>query len=118
ATSNYNPETSAVYTDLGILTCDEQIGEDATELFNYLTAYSQNDGFRKLIVAPLNLRERMIEMIGRETENARKGLPAKIIAKFNRLADVEIIRALYEASQAGVEIDLIVRGICMLRPGV
>jgi polyphosphate kinase len=118
ATGNYNPETSAVYTDLGLLTCDEQIGEDATELFNYLTAYSQNDGFRKLLVAPLNLRERMVELIGRETENAKQGHPARIIAKFNRLADVHIIRALYEASQAGVEIDLIVRGICMLRPGI
>jgi len=118
ATGNYNPETSAVYTDLGLLTVDEEIGEDATELFNYLTAYSQNDGFRKLLVAPLNLRERMIELIGRETENAKNGLPSRIIAKFNRLADVHIIRALYEASQAGVEIDLIVRGICMLRPGV
>jgi polyphosphate kinase len=118
ATGNYNPETSAVYTDLGILTVDDQIGEDATELFNYLTAYSQNEGFRKLLVAPLNLRERMVELIGRETENARNGLPARIIAKFNRLADVHIIRALYEASQAGVEIDLIVRGICMLRPGI
>jgi polyphosphate kinase len=118
ATGNYNPETSAVYTDLGLLTVDEQIGEDATELFNYLTAYSQNEGFRKLMVAPLNLRAKMIELIGRETENARNGLPARIIAKFNRLADVHIIRALYEASQAGVEIDLIVRGICMLRPGI
>jgi polyphosphate kinase len=118
ATGNYNPETSAVYTDLGLLTVDEQIGEDATELFNYLTAYSQNDGFRKLLVAPLNLRERMVELIARETENAKNGVPARIIAKFNRLADVHIIRALYEASQAGVEIDLIVRGICMLRPGI
>jgi polyphosphate kinase len=118
ATGNYNPETSAVYTDLGLLTVDEEIGEDATELFNYLTAYSQNDGFRKLLVAPLNLREKMLEMINRETENARQGSPARIIAKFNRLADVHIIRALYEASQAGVEIDLIVRGICMLRPGI
>jgi len=118
ATGNYNPETSAFYTDLGILTADEQIGSDATELFNYLTAYSQNEGFRKLLVAPLNLRERMVELIERETANAQKGLPARIIAKFNRLADVEIIRALYEASQAGVVIDLIVRGICMLRPRI
>ena len=118
ATGNYNPETSAVYTDLGILTGDEATGEDATELFNYLTAYSQNKGFRKLLVAPLNLREKMVEMIGRETNNAKNGIPARIIAKFNRLADVHIIRALYEASQAGVEIDLIVRGICMLKPGV
>jgi polyphosphate kinase len=118
ATGNYNPETSAFYTDLGLLTTDEKIGEDATELFNYLTAYSQNEGFRKLLIAPLNLRRRMVEMIGRETENARRGTPARIIAKLNRLADAKIIRALYEASQAGVEIDLIVRGICMLRPGV
>jgi polyphosphate kinase len=118
ATGNYNPETSAVYTDLGLLTVDEQIGEVATELFNYLTAYSQNDGFRKLLVAPLNLREKMIELIQRETANAHKGLPARIIAKFNRLADTKIIQALYDASQAGVQIDLIVRGICMLRPGV
>lgn len=118
ATGNYNPETSAFYTDLGLLTADEQIGADTTELFNYLTAYSQNEGFRKLLVAPLNLRERMVELIERETANAQKGLSARIIAKFNRLADVEIIRALYEASQAGVKIDLIVRGICMLRPGI
>ena len=118
ATGNYNPETSAFYTDLGLFTVDEQIGEDSTELFNYLTAYSQNEGFRKLLVAPLNLRERMVELIGRETENAKNGLPSRIIAKFNRLADAQIIRALYEASQAGVEIDLIVRGVCMLRPGI
>jgi len=118
ATGNYNPATSAVYTDLGLLTVDEKIGEDASELFNYLTAYSQNDGFRKLLVAPLNLRQKMLEMIRREAENSQKGLPARIIAKFNRLADVEIIQALYEASQAGVKIDLIVRGVCMLRPGV
>jgi polyphosphate kinase len=118
ATGNYNPETSAVYTDLGLLTADEAIGADATELFNYLTAYSRNESFRKLLVAPLNLRERMVELIERETDNAKNGLPARVIAKFNRLADVHIIRALYEASQAGVEIDLIVRGICMLRPGM
>jgi polyphosphate kinase len=101
-----------------MLTVDEQIGEDSTELFNYLTAYSQNEGFRKLLVAPLNLRERMTELIERETEHAKNGKPARIIAKFNRLADVHIIRSLYEASQAGVEIDLIVRGVCMLRPGI
>jgi polyphosphate kinase len=118
ATGNYNPETSAVYTDLGLLTVDEEIGADATELFNYLTAYSHNDGYRKLLVAPLNLRQKMLEFIERESENARNGQPARIIAKLNRLADKEIIGALYEASQAGVEIDLIVRGICMLRPGV
>jgi polyphosphate kinase len=118
ATGNYNPETSAIYTDLGLLTVNEEIGADATELFNFLTVYSQRGNFQKLMVAPINLREKMIELIKRETANAKKGLFARIIAKVNRLADVEIIRALYEASEAGVKIDLIVRGICMLRPGV
>jgi len=103
---------------LGLLTDDEEIGEEANELFNYLTAYSQTDKFRNLLVAPINLRERMIELIKRETHNAEKGRPARIIAKMNRLADKEIILALYEASQAGVKIDLVVRGICMLRPGI
>lgn len=118
ATGNYNPETSAFYTDLGLLTDDEETGEDATKLFNFLTAYKQDDSFKKLLVAPTNLRERMLEMIERETEHARNGRFARIIAKFNRLADPKIIRALYEASNAGVKIDLIVRGVCMLRPGV
>lgn len=118
ATGNYNPETSAVYTDLGLLTDDEEIGSDATELFNFLSAYSQHANYKKLLVAPINIREKMTEFIERETENARNGLFARIVAKVNRLADTKIIRALYEASQAGVEIDLIVRGICMLRPGV
>lgn len=118
ATGNYNPVTSAFYTDLGLLTDDEQIGADASDLFNFLTAYVHHQEYRKLLVAPTNLRAKMIEMISRETANAREGKPARIVAKMNRLADVEIIRALYEASQAGVEIDLIVRGVCMLRPGV
>lgn len=118
ATGNYNPETSTVYTDLGLLTVDQQIGEDATELFNYLTVYSQRESFNKLIVAPIDLRRRMIEMIEREAENARNGKPSRIIAKINRLADLEIVQTLYKASQAGVEIDLIIRGICTLRPGV
>jgi polyphosphate kinase len=118
ATGNYNPETSAFYTDIGLLTDNESIGEDATELFNYLTVYSQRERFRDLIVAPVCLRETMAEMIGREAENARNGRPSRIIAKMNRLADIEIVNALYEASQAGVEIDLIVRGVCTLRPGV
>ncbi len=118
ATGNYNPETSAVYTDLGLLTDDEKIGEDSTKLFNFLTAYKQDDEFEKLLVAPINLRERMLEMIERETEHAKNGRFARIIAKFNRLADPQIIRALYEASNAGVKIDLIIRGVCMLRPGV
>jgi polyphosphate kinase len=118
ATGNYNPQTSAFYTDLGLLTDDEEIGADATELFNFLTAYSQHEKYKKLLIAPIKLREKMVEFIKRETENAKKGNFARIIAKMNRLADVEIIQALYEASQAGVQIDLIVRGICMLRPGV
>jgi polyphosphate kinase len=118
ATGNYNPQTSAVYTDLGLLTVDEEIGKDATELFNFLTAYSPQQNFRKLLVAPANLRRNMLELIRREADNARAGKPARIIAKNNRIADAEIVNALYEASQAGVEIDLIVRGICTLRPGV
>lgn len=118
ATGNYNPATSTVYTDLGILTCDEQVGEDTTEIFNYLTVYSRRKDYGKLLVAPVNLRQRMLEMIRREAENARRGAPARIIAKFNRLADNEIAAALYEASQAGVKIDLIIRGVCTLRPGV
>jgi len=118
ATGNYNPETSAFYTDLGLLTVDDEIGADATELFNYLTVYSQRENFNKLIIAPINLRERMVELIERETEHANNGRPARIVAKMNRLADAGIVHALYEASQAGVKIDLIVRGICTLRPGV
>ncbi len=118
ATGNYNPQTSAAYTDLGLLTADEQIGQDVSDLFNFLTVYSQPAGFRKLLVAPINLRQQMLDLIGRETENANKGIPSRIIAKLNRLADSDIVQALYAASQAGVQIDLIVRGICTLRPGL
>ncbi|HYX41451.1 MAG TPA: polyphosphate kinase 1 [Pyrinomonadaceae bacterium] len=118
ATGNYNPTTSCTYTDLGLFTTDEQIGADATDLFNFLTGYSRQNEYRELLVAPVNLREQMLALIERETAHARAGRPAQIIVKINRLADTQIIRALYEASQAGVEIDLIVRSICMLRPGV
>jgi polyphosphate kinase len=118
ATGNYNPTSSSTYTDLGILTADEAIGEDATEFFNYLTAYSTSRDYRKLLVAPVNLRERLTSLIERETAHAKAGRPARIIAKLNRLADEQIIDSLYEASRAGVEIDLVIRGICMLRPGV
>ncbi len=118
ATGNYNPQTSAAYTDLGLLTADEQIGKDVSKLFNFLTVYARPNGFDKLLIAPHNLRSRMLELIGRETLNAAKGMPSRIIAKLNRLADSEIINALYEASSAGVQIDLIVRGICTLRPGI
>jgi polyphosphate kinase len=118
ATGNYNPDTSRAYTDLGLFTADEEIGADASELFNYLTGYSRQKEYRQLMVAPVNMRERMVSLIGREAEHARAGRPAHMIIKINRLADIEIIRALYDASQAGVRVDLIVRGVCMLRPGV
>ena len=118
ATGNYNPTTSCTYTDLGLFTTDEQIGEDATNLFNFLTGYSRQNEYRQLMVAPIDLRERTMRLIERETEHARAGRPARIIAKVNRMADTETIRALYVAAQAGVQIDLIVRSICMLRPNV
>jgi polyphosphate kinase len=118
ATGNYNPTTARLYTDLGLLTCRPDFGEDATNLFNLLTGVCQFQGMRKLLVAPFDLHRRTLELIGRETEHAQQGLPARIIAKMNSLLDDEVIRALYRASQAGVKIDLIVRGICSLRPGV
>src|SRR5215216_7131749 len=117
ATGNYNPTTSRVYTDLGLLTSDSIIGDDATDLFNFLTGFSMQKEFSLLMVAPLNLRRRMMELIKRETGHALAGRPAHIAAKVNRLTDLEIIEALYQASQAGVQIDLIVRGACMIRPG-
>lgn len=116
ATGNYNPTTSRLYTDLGLLTGDSVIGDDATDLFNFLTGFSIQKEFSRLLVAPLNLRKRMMELIKRETAHARAGRPAHIMAKINRLTDLPIIEALYEASQAGVKIDLIVRGACMIRP--
>jgi polyphosphate kinase len=118
ATGNYNPTTSRIYTDLGLLTSDAEIGADATDLFNFLTGYAYQDEFRELLIAPINLRERMIELIRRETENVKAGKEARIIVKINSLTDDKIIRELYRASQAGVKIDLIIRGICTLRPQV
>ncbi len=118
ATGNYNPTTARLYTDLGLLTCRPDFGEDATNLFNLLTGICQFQGMRQLVVAPFDLHRRLLELIARETENARRGLPARIMAKVNSLAELEIITALYAASQAGVKVDLIVRGICCLRPGV
>jgi polyphosphate kinase len=117
ATGNYNPTTSRLYTDLGLLTNDSIIGDDATDLFNFLTGFSIQKEFARLLVAPLNLRKRMMALIKRETAHAQAGQPAHIMAKVNRLTDLNIIEALYEASQAGVKIDLIVRGACMIRPG-
>jgi polyphosphate kinase len=118
ASGNYNPTTSCTYTDVGLFTSDDEIGADATELFNYLTGCSRQMEYRKLLVAPVNLREKMTALIDREISHARAGGPAYISAKINRLADKQMIEKLYEASQAGVKIDLIVRGICMLRPAV
>ena len=117
-TGNYNPSTSRLYTDLGLLTCRPDFGEDATNLFNLLTGICQFQGMRKLLIAPFELHSKLISLIDREIERARRGLPARIIAKLNSLVDQKVIEALYRASQAGVKIDLIVRGICCLRPGV
>ena len=118
ATGNYNPTTSRIYTDLGLLTADAEIGADITDLFNFLTGYSYQTEYRQLLVAPINLREKMLELIERETANKLDGKDAHIIVKINSLTDDKIVRALYRASQAGVKIDLIVRGICVLRPGI
>lgn len=118
ATGNYNPTTSRIYTDFGLLTANKKIGADATELFNFLTGCSLQSEYRRLLIAPVNLRERMIKLIEREIAHQQKNRPARIIAKINSLTDTEIIRTLYEASRAGVQIDLILRGICMLRPNV
>ena len=118
ASGNYNPTTSCTYTDLGMFTVDDSIGRDATELFNFLTGFSQQTDYQTLMVAPIDLREKLNTMFDREIEHQRAGRPAHIIAKFNRLADLQIIEKLYEASRAGVKIDVIVRGICMLRPGI
>ena len=118
ATGNYNPATARLYTDVGLLTCRPDFGEDATNFFNLLTGICQYQPMRKLLVAPFELHTRMLQLIERETENAKQDLPARIIAKVNSLAEPQIIEALYRASQAGVKIDLIVRGVCCLRPGV
>ncbi|HLM62252.1 MAG TPA: polyphosphate kinase 1, partial [Pyrinomonadaceae bacterium] len=119
ATGNYNPTTSRIYTDLGLLTADEDIGKDASDLFNFLTGYSYKTDYSRLLVAPINLRERMLELIEREIAHQANGkTPGRIFVKINSLTDDTIIRALYRASQAGVKIDLIVRGICVLRPGI
>ena len=117
-TGNYNDSTAKLYTDCGILTCDPQIGEDATAVFNMLSGYSEPRAWNKLSVAPLWLRHRFLRMINRETEHARAGREAHIMAKMNSLCDKEIISALYDASCAGVKIELIVRGICCLKAGV
>ncbi len=118
ATGNYNSLTSTIYEDIGLFTCDEAIGADATDLFNFLTGYSTQPDYRKLLVAPVNLRQKICALIQREIQHARKGDSARLIFKVNALTDPEIIRLLYQASQAGVRVDLFVRGMCSLRPGV
>ena len=117
-TGNHNPATARIYTDIGLFTADEHFGADATELFNYLTGYSKQIEYRRLLVAPVNLRERVTALIERAIEHHRNGRPARIIAKINSLTDTKLVRALYETSQSGVPIDLLVRGVCALRPGV
>ena len=117
-TGNYNPITARIYTDLSLFTARADIAADVSELFNHLTGYSRQRRYRKLLVAPVNMRERLMQMIEREADWARRGKPARLILKTNTLSDIPIIRALYAASQAGVQIDLIVRGVCCLRPHV
>ncbi len=117
-TGNYNPKTARIYTDLGLLSCREDLGADLTDLFNYLTGYSRQRSYRKLLVAPVNLRDRFYALIRREIEHCRKGFSGRIVAKMNALVDPQIIATLYEASQSGVQIDLIIRGMCCLRPGL
>ena len=118
STGNYNPVTSRIYTDVGLMTSNPEFGADVTNLFNFLTGYSQQNKFHRLLVAPINLREKFTQLIRREKKHADAGQPSRIIAKFNSLTDLQLIEELYAASQSGVEIDLIVRGVCMLRPQV
>jgi polyphosphate kinase len=117
-TGNYNPDTARFYTDLSLLTADPEITSAVHSVFNYLTAHSESDDYRPLLLAPLNLAENFIRLIHREAEHAAAGKPARIIAKMNSLLEQSIVEALYAAAHAGVEIDLIVRGICSLRPGL
>ena len=117
-TGNYNDATAKLYTDIGLMTCSEAIGEDATAVFNMLSGYSEPRMWNKLTLAPLWLKDRFRYLIGREKKFAQEGRPARIIAKMNSLCDQDIIAALYEASAAGVKIDLIVRGICCLKTGI
>jgi polyphosphate kinase len=117
-TGNYNATTARIYTDLSLLTADPEITGAVHDVFSFLTAYAENPTYRPLLVAPLDLAEKLLALIEREADHARHGRPARIIAKMNALLDKKVILALYQASQAGVEIDLLVRGICALRPGV
>jgi len=117
-TGNYNPITARIYTDMSYFTCKEDVCNDASEVFNFLTGYSHRNAYKKLTVAPMNLRERITALIRREIEQAKAGNPGRMILKLNALTDIKIIETLYEASKAGATVDLIVRGICCLRPGI
>ncbi|MCW5560129.1 MAG: polyphosphate kinase 1, partial [Verrucomicrobiae bacterium] len=117
-TGNYNAGTARLYTDVGLLTCHPDFGEDATQLFNLITGICRPQPSRRLLVAPHHMLPQIVALIDREAENARRGLPARIIAKMNALVETSVIEALYRAAAAGVDVDLIVRGICCLRPGV
>ena len=117
-TGNYNPKTARIYTDVGLFSCREELGADVTDVFNFLTGYSRQKAYRQLLAAPVNMRERFLNLINREKENVQNGFSGRIVAKMNSLVDPLIIEALYEASRAGVQIDLIIRGICCLRPGL
>ncbi|KTG09563.1 polyphosphate kinase [Haloprofundus marisrubri] len=118
ATGNYHSETAKTYTDLGLLTADRDVGQDLVRLFNYFTGHSLHEQYRKLLVAPGNMRERFTDLVRREADHARNGEDARIVAKMNSLEDPEMVAELYEAAMAGVDIDLVVRGICRLRPGI
>lgn len=118
STGNYNSLTAQLYTDIGLFTCDEAIGADCTDLFNYLTGYSAKVDYRKLLVAPVDMRQNFERLIGREIEHQRNGERGQLIFKMNALVDKRMIQLFYEASQAGVQVDLLVRGICCLRPGI
>jgi polyphosphate kinase len=117
-TGNYNPVTARFYTDLSLLTCDPQVTERVHMVFNYLTAHAEIDDYSPLLVAPLTMAESFLRLIRREQEHAQAGRPAHIVAKMNALLEPSVIEALYQASQSGVEIDLIIRGLSILRPGV
>ena len=117
-TGNYHPTTARQYEDVGLLTADPVMGADINHLFNLLTGYSRQSTYEHLIVAPTDLRERVVEMIRNQARLAAEGRPARVTMKLNSLLDEDVIGALYEASDAGVQVDLIVRGICALRPGV
>jgi polyphosphate kinase len=117
-TGNYNPTTARLYTDFSLFTVNDELGADVSELFNLLTGYSRQTEYRKLLVAPVNMRQRITALIENEARAAKEGRPARLLFKMNSLVDPDMIRALYDASRAGVKIDLIIRGICCLRPAL